>query len=89
MLRPTRLQMPRLECIARQTGGPFVVPQAQISRNSFIMPEIIDDKSEYCIPFILNHLHVGSTQESRVSPLFIGINGIQGAGKTVLVRLHR
>jgi D-glycerate 3-kinase len=51
------------------------------------MPEIVDDKSEHCIPFVLRHLQQGLTHRSRVSPLFIGINGIQGAGKTVLVRL--
>lgn len=54
------------------------------------MPESNKDNSEYCIPFILRHLHhlrEEAPHGQRVSPLFIGINGIQGAGKTVLVRL--
>jgi D-glycerate 3-kinase len=45
-------------------------------------PEIIDDKSPRCIPFILNRLshHLNTTK-----PFFIGLNGVQGAGKTTLV----
>ncbi|BDD58215.1 hypothetical protein MAP00_003512 [Monascus purpureus] len=54
------------------------------------MTKIIDDKSQYCIPFILDRLclheskHKGK-HESEIPPLFLGINGVQGAGKTVLV----
>ncbi|KAI1430355.1 putative Uridine/cytidine kinase [Xylaria sp. FL1777] len=46
--------------------------------------EIHDDKSPICIPFILDrlqsHLKSGSTR-----PFIIGLNGVQGAGKTTLV----
>ena len=50
------------------------------------MPDVVDDKSEYCIPFILEcwkekQLH------GHESPLFVGINGAQGSGKTTLVRI--
>ncbi|KAI0398843.1 putative Uridine/cytidine kinase [Xylaria palmicola] len=48
-------------------------------------PEIYDDKSPVCIPFILerlrSHLATGSTR-----PFIIGLNGVQGVGKTTLVR---
>jgi len=48
-------------------------------------PEIYDDKSPICIPFILErlyaHLASGSTK-----PFIIGLNGVQGVGKTTLVR---
>ena len=45
------------------------------------MPEIYDDKSPHVLPFILSHL----PNSSHKKPLFIGLNGVQGAGKTVLV----
>ncbi|GAW18894.1 hypothetical protein ANO14919_083770 [Xylariales sp. No.14919] len=48
-------------------------------------PEIYDDKSPICIPFILerlqSYLKAGSTR-----PFIIGLNGVQGVGKTTLVR---
>ncbi|PMD50171.1 uridine/cytidine kinase [Hyaloscypha bicolor E] len=49
-------------------------------------PEIIDDKSPHCIPFILRQLslHQSSPQNAN-KPFFIGLNGVQGAGKTTLV----
>jgi len=43
---------------------------------------IIDDKSPHCIPFILSQL---GAHHSTESPFFIGLNGVQGAGKTTLV----
>lgn len=47
--------------------------------------EIYDDKSPICVPFILErlqlHLRSGSTR-----PFIIGLNGVQGVGKTTLVR---
>ncbi|KAJ2973486.1 hypothetical protein NUW58_g8924 [Xylaria curta] len=48
-------------------------------------PEIHDDKSPICIPFILERLrtHVDS---SATRPFIIGLNGVQGVGKTTLVR---
>lgn len=48
---------------------------------------IIDDKSPHCILFILKHLRrIHQTTHLRSTPFFIGLNGIQGAGKTTLVR---
>ncbi|KXT01633.1 hypothetical protein AC578_8029 [Pseudocercospora eumusae] len=53
------------------------------------MPEIIDDKSEHCIPFILERLSLHADEHERwaqkVPPFFLGLNGVQGAGKTTLV----
>jgi D-glycerate 3-kinase len=51
--------------------------------------EIVDDKSQICIPFILGHLEAHRRQYNNLEnapPFFLGLNGIQGAGKTVLVR---
>ncbi|GAB7362940.1 hypothetical protein MBLNU230_g3237t1 [Neophaeotheca triangularis] len=53
------------------------------------MPDIIDDKSEHCVPFIL--AHIKSHQQhyadkgKKAPPFFVGLNGVQGAGKTTLV----
>ncbi|KAF7591073.1 hypothetical protein BBP40_001972 [Aspergillus hancockii] len=53
------------------------------------MPEIIDDKSQYCIPFLLNRLKAHQTRfgnnPANTPPFILGLNGVQGAGKTVLV----
>ncbi|WPG99875.1 putative uridine/cytidine kinase [Acrodontium crateriforme] len=53
------------------------------------MPEIIDDKSEHCIPFILDRIqHHRKQHEANGEtppPFFVGLNGVQGAGKTTLV----
>jgi D-glycerate 3-kinase len=46
--------------------------------------EILDDKSCHCIPFILSR-HAAHSSRSPNTPFFIGINGVQGAGKTTLV----
>jgi len=54
------------------------------------MSEIQDDKAQYCIPFILERLEAHRRQhegEENVPPFFLGLNGVQGAGKTVLVNL--
>jgi D-glycerate 3-kinase len=45
---------------------------------------IVDDKSPHCIPFILSRLQVHQA-ETPSKPFFIGLNGVQGAGKTTLV----
>ncbi|PSK33971.1 hypothetical protein B9Z65_8297 [Elsinoe australis] len=51
--------------------------------------QIIDDKSEHCIPFILERIQARQEQHKRAGedppPFFIGLNGVQGAGKTTLV----
>ncbi|EAW20519.1 TDA10 family protein [Aspergillus fischeri NRRL 181] len=55
------------------------------------MPEIIDDKSQYCIPFLLKRLEAHQARygndPSNTPPFFLGLNGVQGAGKTVLVSI--
>jgi D-glycerate 3-kinase len=48
-------------------------------------PEIVDDKSPHCIPFILKNLHEHQLKHPD-EPFFIGLNGVQGAGKTTLVK---
>lgn len=52
------------------------------------MPEIFDDKSEHFIPFILERLALHNRKhagEQNPPPFFLGLNGVQGAGKTTLV----
>jgi D-glycerate 3-kinase len=53
------------------------------------MPAIIDDKSEHCIPFLLKrlkqHRQDCEAKGETPPPFFIGLNGVQGAGKTTLV----
>jgi D-glycerate 3-kinase len=44
---------------------------------------VLDDKSPICIPFILNLL---KAHASPTKPFIIGLNGVQGIGKTTLVR---
>ncbi|KAF7921415.1 hypothetical protein EAE99_007723 [Botrytis elliptica] len=47
-------------------------------------PPIIDDKTPHILPFILHYLSLHQkTHPTR--PFIIGLNGIQGAGKTTLV----
>lgn len=48
------------------------------------MPPFVDDKTPICAPFILERLKVHE-QDSTTRPFIIGLNGIQGAGKTTLV----
>lgn len=52
------------------------------------MPEIQDDKAQYVVPFILSLLSQHQAKhsgEQAAPPFFIGLNGVQGAGKSVLV----
>lgn len=52
------------------------------------MPEVLDDKSQYCIPFILEQLRIhqkNNIGEDKAPPFVLGLNGVQGAGKTTLV----
>ncbi|ETI27550.1 hypothetical protein G647_09741 [Cladophialophora carrionii CBS 160.54] len=52
------------------------------------MPEIVDDKAQHVVPFILSLLaehQKAHSASSNAPPFFIGLNGVQGAGKTVLV----
>ncbi|GJC77900.1 putative kinase mug58 [Colletotrichum liriopes] len=48
-------------------------------------PQIIDDKSPLCIPFITGLLEKRSPQHGG-RPFMIGLNGVQGVGKTTLVK---
>lgn len=48
------------------------------------MTEIFDDKTPHVLPFVLSHLSEHQ-ETSPDTPFFIGLNGVQGAGKTVLV----
>ncbi|QSZ33774.1 hypothetical protein DSL72_005345 [Monilinia vaccinii-corymbosi] len=49
---------------------------------------IIDDKTPHILPFILHHL-APHQKAHPFRPFIIGINGIQGAGKTTLVNTLR
>lgn len=60
--------------------------QKDESLESTTRPQIIDDKSPHCIPFILSRLHAyQSSHPNSPRPFIIGLNGVQGAGKTTLV----
>ena len=48
-------------------------------------PEIVDDKSGHCVPFIIDCISKKSSRVAEQSPIFIGVNGAQGSGKTTLV----
>ncbi|KAI9824099.1 MAG: hypothetical protein M1832_002169 [Thelocarpon impressellum] len=54
------------------------------------MSDIVDDKTQHCAPFILERLAAHRREHARLSgntppPFFLGLNGVQGAGKTTLV----
>ncbi|KAK9371804.1 P-loop containing nucleoside triphosphate hydrolase protein [Lipomyces chichibuensis] len=54
------------------------------------MAVIVDDKSPICIPFILEKLKEHQDANGgpiSAPPFFVGLNGIQGVGKTTLVTL--
>ncbi|KAE9363095.1 P-loop containing nucleoside triphosphate hydrolase protein [Stipitochalara longipes BDJ] len=69
--------------MSSSTASANAVPNATSTSalNPVPRPEIIDDKSPHCIPFILRQLSLHTSQELFV----IGLNGVQGAGKTTLV----
>ena len=47
---------------------------------------IVDDKSEHVIPFLLKRVEQHQKEHGESSkPFFLGLNGVQGAGKTTLV----
>ncbi|KAL2130705.1 hypothetical protein VTI74DRAFT_6065 [Chaetomium olivicolor] len=54
-----------------------------------LQTRVVDDKSPICIPFILDRIaeyknqHAGDTNPR---PIIVGLNGVQGVGKTTLVR---
>ena len=51
------------------------------------MANIIDDKTEHCIPFILKAYeeHLVHRFQNKGAPLFVGVNGVQGSGKTTVM----
>jgi len=53
-----------------------------------LQSRVVDDKSPICIPFILSQLevHKNAHQNGSRRPFIIGLNGVQGVGKTTLVR---
>ncbi|KAH8884783.1 D-glycerate 3-kinase [Thozetella sp. PMI_491] len=53
-----------------------------------LQSRVVDDKSPICIPFILSRLatHRASVKGQSDRPFVIGLNGVQGVGKTTLVR---
>jgi len=53
------------------------------------MPDIVDDKSEHCIRFLLDCLDAHRQRnagDAAPPPFFLGLNGVQGSGKSTLVR---
>lgn len=50
-----------------------------------LQSRILDDKSPICIPFILSKVKEYRQTETK-RPFIIGLNGVQGVGKTTLVR---
>ena len=49
------------------------------------MPSFVDDKAPICIPFIRERLNAHRSDNRTGKPLVVGLNGVQGAGKTTLV----
>ena len=49
------------------------------------MSGVVDDKSDYCLPFILDCISKKPSDDTYQSPIFIGVNGAQGSGKSTLV----
>lgn len=52
------------------------------------MSEVVDDKSDCCILFILDCISKKSSTNTYRSPVFIGVNGAQGSGKSTLVSTY-
>lgn len=57
-----------------------------------LQSRVVDDKSPKCIPFILERLKAHQARQSAsggsspAKPFIIGLNGVQGVGKTTLVK---
>jgi hypothetical protein len=63
--------------MSSSTASANAVPNASSMSKS--KPEIIDDKSPHCIPFILRQLSAfRSSPQHQGQPFFIGLNGVQG-----------
>ncbi|KAI9839263.1 MAG: hypothetical protein M1819_003257 [Sarea resinae] len=64
------------------------------SANPKATTTIIDDKTAHCLPFILDRLAAHQERHrsnpNAAPPFFLGLNGVQGIGKTTLVTtLHQ
>ncbi|KAK3491777.1 P-loop containing nucleoside triphosphate hydrolase protein [Neurospora crassa] len=87
--------MDTIDSISSQPTAAATSTSTSTSSSSGVNPtpsplsRIIDDKSPLCIPFILskiaeyNALHAN---EANPRPFIIGLNGVQGVGKTTLVK---
>lgn len=100
-VKPPQRQSGRLShaiafCVSCATHSGLLLLVAVIGLDSLLSPltssimaEIIDDKSEHCIPFILERIAARrkryEEKGEQVPPFFLGLNGVQGAGKTTLV----
>ncbi|KAK3319283.1 P-loop containing nucleoside triphosphate hydrolase protein [Apodospora peruviana] len=52
-----------------------------------LQSRVVDDKSPICIPFILSKIEAHKKKyPQEQKPFIIGLNGVQGVGKTTLVR---
>ena len=80
----------KLDIHIRQLNATVVVNYTRVVDMAEL---IIDDKSEHCIPFILeriqDHRKAYQNAGKDAPPFFIGLNGVQGAVKTTLVGLLR
>ncbi|CAG8952471.1 hypothetical protein HYFRA_00001218 [Hymenoscyphus fraxineus] len=79
---------PTTKTVIMATGNPTPhnIPSSPAPVGTPPLRTIIDDKSPHCIPFILSRLHEYLQDPSKPNrPFIIGLNGVQGAGKTTLV----
>ncbi|KAK9450523.1 P-loop containing nucleoside triphosphate hydrolase protein [Limtongia smithiae] len=80
---------PSLQLIWRRTTRLFTAVKARRIIFYAQMSTFVDDKSPVCIPFILGqytkHVEEYKLKNLDIPPFFIGINGLQGVGKTTLV----
>lgn len=67
------------------TNTPARFEWKAINREYIDMPEVVDDKSAHCVSFIVDHMSKRSSDDAHQPPLFIGVNGPQGSGKSTLV----
>jgi pantothenate kinase-related protein Tda10 len=76
-------------CHLSSPSNHHIQSQRNRQQNTEMADEIVDDKSEHCIPFILDkikaHRDYHKKEGTAAPPFFLGLNGIQGAGKTTLV----
>ena len=78
------------KCGVRSTAHRKWNPYATSPTLGSTMSDTQDDKGQYCIPFILERLTLHHQQHKGLAnapPFFLGLNGVQGAGKTVLVSI--